>query len=169
MKSYDIIHIHIGHITGLYAKAFRELGAKKIICHAHTTKCVNPKHNLFMPVFKLMANRYSDYNLGCGKMAGNFCFGKGRFEFVKNSKIEEVGVYKTADEVFSGEIIGMAACSTLALALIPLLGYFHHNNLAKSIMKLSRSCVADTNVVLQSEKGSGLAYDLIAIEFHIFT
>lgn len=84
VKSYDIIHIHIGHITGLYAKAFKELGAKKIICHAHTTKCVNPKHSLFMPVFRWMSNHYSDYNLACGVMAGNFCFGKGKFEFLPN-------------------------------------------------------------------------------------
>lgn len=84
VKSYDIVHIHIGHITGLYAKVFRELGAKKIICHAHTTKCVNPKHQLFMPIFKIMANRYSDYRLSCGVMAGNFCFGKGKYEFLPN-------------------------------------------------------------------------------------
>ncbi|MBP3706026.1 MAG: glycosyltransferase [Clostridia bacterium] len=84
VKSYDIVHIHIGHITGLYAKAFRELGARKIICHAHTTKCINPKHNLFMPIFKHMANRYSDYRLSCGVMAGNFCFGTGKFTFLPN-------------------------------------------------------------------------------------
>lgn len=84
VKSYDIVHIHIGHITGLYAKVFSQLGAKKIICHAHTTKCVNSKHQLFMPIFKCMANRYSDFRLSCGIMAGNFCFGKGKFEFLPN-------------------------------------------------------------------------------------
>lgn len=84
VAKYDVIHIHTGHLTGLYAIAFKKAGAPKIICHAHTTKCVNPKHSLFRPVFRWMSNHYSDYNLACGVMAGNFCFGKGNFEFLPN-------------------------------------------------------------------------------------
>lgn len=84
IAKYDVIHIHTGHLTGLYAIVFKKAGAKKIVCHAHTTKCPNPKHQLFMPIFKFLANRYSDYRLACGVMAGEFCFGKGKFKFLPN-------------------------------------------------------------------------------------
>lgn len=82
--SYDVIHIHIGHITGVYAKIFRDLGAKKIICHAHTTKCVNKRHNLFMPLFRYLAVAYSDALIACGKDAGKFCFGTAKYTMLPN-------------------------------------------------------------------------------------
>lgn len=95
INKYDVIHIHIGHITGIYAKVFRDLGAKKIICHAHTTKCVNTKHRVFMPVFRWFANNYSDHRLSCSIMAGDFCFGKRKYELLNNAidyrKFENVG------------------------------------------------------------------------------
>ena len=111
VKSYDVVHIHIGHITGIYAKAFRELGAKKIICHAHTTKCVNPKHRFMMPMFRYMANHYSDHNLGCGVMAGNFCFGKGKFEFLPNGI--DYNLFKNVDNQQISELkkeLGLEDC-----------------------------------------------------------
>ena len=70
IRIYDIVHIHLGHLTGLYAKVFREIGAKKIICHAHTTKCVNRKHVLFMPIFRWLTKRYADCRIACGKESG---------------------------------------------------------------------------------------------------
>ena len=33
IEEYDIIHIHVGHLTGVYAKIFKDLKAKKVICH----------------------------------------------------------------------------------------------------------------------------------------
>ena len=84
IKSYDIVHVHVGHLTGVYAKVFRALGAKKIICHAHTTKCVNYKHSLAMPVLRYMANKYSDRRLACGNEAGRYCFGNGDFTILPN-------------------------------------------------------------------------------------
>lgn len=84
IEEYDIIHIHVGHLTGVYAKIFKDLKAKKIICHAHTTKCVNKKHKLLMPLFRHLAVSYSDALIACGKDAGEFCFGTAKYTILPN-------------------------------------------------------------------------------------
>lgn len=84
---YDIIHIHTGHYTGLTALLCRAYARKsKVICHAHTTKCMNPAHNRFMPVFRILARVFADKLFACGHDAGIFCFGKSaRFDEMHNS------------------------------------------------------------------------------------
>lgn len=113
-SEYDIIHIHTGHITGLYAAIFRICGAKKIISHAHTTTAPNPNHIKFMPFFRLLTRLFSDKLLSCGKFAGLFCFGRADFEIIKNGidynkyiNIEEIEIVKLRKEFgFNpGEII----------------------------------------------------------------
>lgn len=84
VKDYDIVHVHPGHLTGIYARIFSSLGAKKIICHAHTTKCVNRAHTLFMPLFRHWSRRYSDALIACGAEAGRFCFGGAPFHLLPN-------------------------------------------------------------------------------------
>jgi glycosyltransferase EpsF len=84
INSYDIIHIHLGHYTGLVGMVCRVLGAKRIICHAHTTKCMNKKHEPFMPVFRMLANSFSDALFSCGQKAGEYCFGKHPFTIIPN-------------------------------------------------------------------------------------
>lgn len=87
VSEYDIIHIHIGDITGLYAYAFRKSGAKKIICHAHTTQAVGSSKNFFKPkvLLRLLANKESDYRFACGVDAGDYCFGKGKYTLLPNA------------------------------------------------------------------------------------
>lgn len=93
---YSVIHLHVGHLTGLYAMLFRQLGAKKIICHAHTTRCVNSKQAGWMFVWRYLAKRYSDYRLACGEEAGRFCFGKGNYTVLPNGisyeKMDSIGL-----------------------------------------------------------------------------
>lgn len=84
-NSYDAIHIHEGHITGVVAFMCRKLGVKKVICHAHTAKCPNKKHKPFMPIFRFLARRYGDQLLACGKEAGKYCFGKANFTIMHNA------------------------------------------------------------------------------------
>lgn len=76
IPSYDIVHIHLGHLTGVYALIYKLLGAKKIICHAHTTSSPNPKHRWAMPVLRLLPLWMADTRIACGNDAGKFCFGK---------------------------------------------------------------------------------------------
>ncbi len=84
LNEYDIIHIHIGHITGLYASVFRLLCNAKIICHAHTTKCMS-RSAFLMPAFRAMSVVFSNRLLACGRDAGKFCFGGAKFDVVPNA------------------------------------------------------------------------------------
>lgn len=84
LKDYDIIHIHVGHLTGVYAMFFKKLGAKRVICHAHTTRCVNVRHSKIMPLFRYLAIHYSDARIACGYDAGEFCFGHKKYEIIPN-------------------------------------------------------------------------------------
>lgn len=84
LGEYDIIHIHVGHLTGVYAKVFRSLGASGIISHAHTTRCVNYKQHFLMPLFRLLSIHYSNELIACGADAGKFCFGKAEFRLLPN-------------------------------------------------------------------------------------
>lgn len=84
-NNYDIVHIHIGHLTGVYAMMFRIIGHRHIICHAHTTKCVNNKHSMFMPIFRKLSVLFSDNCIACGKKAGDFCFGNNKYVIMNNA------------------------------------------------------------------------------------
>ena len=84
---YDIIHIHTGHYTGLTALMCKLYAPQsKVICHAHTTKCMNPSHEKFMLLFRLLARTFADKLFACGYEAGVFCFGKNaNFEEIHNA------------------------------------------------------------------------------------
>ena len=85
-NTYDIVHTHDGHLVGLTAFFCRRYFKGKIICHAHTTLCVNPKHRYFMPVFRWLARHNSDKLLGCGVLACRYIFGKGsQFKVIHNA------------------------------------------------------------------------------------
>ena len=85
LSVYDIVHIHTGDITGIYAKIYRKSGARKIICHAHTTRAVSRSHKPFELFFRKMALRYSDLTMACGYEAGDYCFGKNNYVLLPNS------------------------------------------------------------------------------------
>lgn len=85
LEDYDIVHIHTGDITGLYAKAYNKAGAKKIICHAHTAHYVSNLARIAKIYFKYLALKYSDFRLSCGILAGNYCFMKNNYTLLPNS------------------------------------------------------------------------------------
>ena len=84
VEEYDVVHIHVGHLTGVYAKAFKGAKAQKVICHAHTTMCVNRMHKLLMPLFRFLSVRYSDALVGCGEDASKYCFGRANYSILPN-------------------------------------------------------------------------------------
>ena len=84
VRKYDIIHLHIGDLNGLYARAFRRCGAKLIVSHAHETMPHSRLRGMMEPVFRHLAVKESDLCIACGRMAGEFIFGKGRFELLPN-------------------------------------------------------------------------------------
>ena len=81
---YDIIHIHNGHLTGLLAMICKFYGAKRIVCHAHTTRCMNPKIDILMPLLRWMSRRFSSRLFACGHDAGKFCYGTDNYIVIPN-------------------------------------------------------------------------------------
>ena len=85
-NTYDIVHTHDGHLVGLTAFFCRRYFKGKIICHAHTTLCVNPRHRHIMPMFRWMARHNSDKLLGCGVLACQYIYGKNsKFKVIHNA------------------------------------------------------------------------------------
>lgn len=101
LRQYDIVHIHVGDITGIYAGIYRQGGAKKIICHAHTTQAVSKTHKYFEWMLRRLAVKRADYCIACGEDAGRFCFGKGRYTVLKNSIDFEKFYYVPQEEIKS--------------------------------------------------------------------
>lgn len=95
---YDIIHIHTGHYTGFIAMMCRVWSFNsKIICHAHTTRCMNPSHEKVMPIFRILARTFANKLFACGHEAGIFCFGKNaNFDEMHNSV--DLSVFKRQPE-----------------------------------------------------------------------
>ncbi len=85
-NQYDIVHTHDGHLTGLTAMLCKIYYHGPVICHAHTTRCVNASHKRFMPLFRWLSRHYGDYLLGCGVNACKYCFGeKSHFRVIHNA------------------------------------------------------------------------------------
>jgi glycosyltransferase EpsF len=104
---YDAVHIHVGHITGIYALMCRLLGVRQIICHAHTTTAPNPKHGKWMPLLRMLSMKCATDLVACGRQAGEFCFGGAPFLILGNGldfgKIAQIdgGESKALREQFS--------------------------------------------------------------------
>ena len=81
---YDIVHIHNGHVTGVLSMICKWYGAKKTVCHAHTTRCMNPKLEKIMPVLRWMSRFFSNRLMACGHDAGVFCYGTNNFMVIPN-------------------------------------------------------------------------------------
>lgn len=84
LQKYDAIHIHVGHVVGVYAFLYKCCGAKIIISHAHVSACLNSKQKYLMPLFRIMTMLFSDKLIACGKDAGKFCFGKAKYTILPN-------------------------------------------------------------------------------------
>lgn len=83
-ESYEIVHVHTGHLTGVYGGMVRLLGQRSIVAHAHATRSVNPHHSAAMPVLRRLAVANSLIRLACGREAGDFCFGPGNYRILPN-------------------------------------------------------------------------------------
>ena len=96
---YDIVHIHNGHLTGLLAMICKWYGARRIVCHAHTTRCMNPKMNKMMPLLRWMSRRFSSRLFACGHDAGEFCYGTENFVVIPNGIDFEYYQQSTQEEI----------------------------------------------------------------------
>ena len=84
VKEYDVIHVHVGDLTGVYALLFRMCGAKTIINHGHGSKPVSDNRKNIEFILRYLARKEADVCIGCGKDAGDFMFGKGKYILLPN-------------------------------------------------------------------------------------
>ncbi len=89
LSAYDVVHIHTGDLTGIYALAYKVCGAKKIICHAHTAAPVTAVRSLIHPLLRFLSLSVSDINIACGEDAGRYCFGKNYVVLPNAIKVED--------------------------------------------------------------------------------
>lgn len=82
--NYDIVHIHNGHVTGVLSMICKLYGAKRTVCHAHTTRCMNTKLEKMMPVLRWLSRTFSNRLMACGHDAGEFCYGTNNFVVIPN-------------------------------------------------------------------------------------
>lgn len=81
---YNILHIHLGHLVAFYGYLYNSIKKTPTILHSHTTRVVNKKHKILMPLLrKFMIKK--DYTLiACTKKSGQFCFGTKKFKIIEN-------------------------------------------------------------------------------------
>ena len=82
---YEAIHIHAPHLACMIVPKAKKYGIKKIAVHCHSTRYSLFKSNetrnriLSAPVKHMKLQR-----IGCGKVAGEFWFGKNNFKVLPN-------------------------------------------------------------------------------------
>lgn len=81
---YDVLHIHNYHAFDMYlaARAAKCAGFRKVVIHSHNT-CTDTHyrlHTIFRPLLKTLSVK----RLACSRAAGEWMYGKSRFEVINN-------------------------------------------------------------------------------------
>ena len=100
-NKYDIIHFHTSFqsCVGLYAA--KKCNVNTRICHSHTSdvqrKCSKLKKIIYLPICKLLINRYSTKLVACSKVAAdNLFFQNADVDMLYNGL--DIQKYKTIDK-----------------------------------------------------------------------
>lgn len=85
---YDAIYIPVQFYSPVYCIAAKLAGVKKIVVHSHSAsdrKRISMISILYQKVSRLMIRILATKKIACGKMAGEYLFGKkAKFEIVRN-------------------------------------------------------------------------------------
>ena len=84
IDNFDIVHIHMSHLNGLFSYILHWNGVKNIITHEHSAKLPIKKHFLFLPILRYLNYKYSSRQIACGDDAGRFCYKKYPFIVINN-------------------------------------------------------------------------------------
>lgn len=111
-KPYDVVHTHTSLQSGVALFAAKMSGVPKRVCHAHTNTIQRKTSVLskffLTPLFKALIDISATDKVACGKMAGEFLYGKHEFKILKNGieldkfkKISEEDIRTTREELTS--------------------------------------------------------------------
>lgn len=85
---FHVVHAHTDFQTGFVAKAAKNAGIEKRICHSHNTQWkANPNivHKMMLSIFKILIDLYATDYCACGKDAAKFLFNKNKIDSGKVS------------------------------------------------------------------------------------
>ena len=89
---YEAVHIHSVHMGAITLLAAKKAGIKKRIYHSHNTKDAAlekiPCHKIIEWILKKIILKNADERLACGKMAGEYIYGKKKNFTVINNAIQ---------------------------------------------------------------------------------
>ena len=88
MGPYDVVHIHTSVQSGVALLAAKMCKIPKRVCHAHTNSIQREtsaiSRVLITPILKSLIVYAATDRVACGKMAGEFLYGKHEFKILKN-------------------------------------------------------------------------------------
>lgn len=87
-ENIDIVHTNAGPLTWVALKVAMKCGISKRIVHAHTNRYYfnGPRwyKKIVLSISRILNNKYSTNRIACGFEAGQYCFGKNNFLWIKN-------------------------------------------------------------------------------------
>lgn len=85
-KDISVVHCHMANAAFLYLKAAKKHGINLRILHSHQDHYADTKlHALRNVPLVALGKKWSNYNLACSKVAGDFLFKNDSYSILKNS------------------------------------------------------------------------------------
>ena len=82
---YNAIHMHVSSLTDIQPLvSAKKYGVKNRLIHSHNTYQKGIMHNVLNTLHKIQIRKYATRLLACSTEAGKYCFGKQKFEVIKN-------------------------------------------------------------------------------------
>lgn len=81
-REYDVVHCHMAGTNGIVAKAAKDAGINKVVCHSHGVALQQDEAlsmKLYMFCMRKLMQRHSDAFIACSKAAGNYLYGQELF------------------------------------------------------------------------------------------
>lgn len=81
-REYDIVHCHMAGTNGIVAKAAKDAGINKVVCHSHGVALQQDEAlsmKLYMLCMRKLMQRHADAFIACSKAAGNYLYGQESF------------------------------------------------------------------------------------------
>ena len=83
---YRVIHSHMANATFFYFKTAKKYGVPVRILHSHQSQGADKlSHRLRNYPLLFLAKLYTNYNIACSKLAGDFLYGKQEYTIINNA------------------------------------------------------------------------------------